>query len=160
MKNFPVPLLLDPQQPADWTHNNNGEGEVIVCHEGKGEPRDIIFTNTDGTPGKPTPDMLPMDAEAKAISDSHAKEWNHPIESLEGNGPSYSDQLLDQLQAEVADARSRTTASGPAQIEGMTELLSAMTQMMKQNQDMLGLIAAGLGSKPPIESLSQPVRKV
>lgn len=159
MKKFPVPLLLDPAQPADWTSTNQatGEGEIIVCHEGKGEPRDLTFTNSDGTPGHPTPDMYPMDKEAKAISDTYATRWNHPIESLEGNGPSYADQLLDKLQTEVAEVRSKSSS---IEVGGMTELLSAMTAMMKQNQDMMGLIAAGLNGKAPIESLSQPARKV
>src|SRR5712664_1979266 len=36
---FPVPVLLDPNDPADHNH----PGEIIVCHEGAGDRRDIIF---------------------------------------------------------------------------------------------------------------------
>ncbi len=129
-KSFEVPLHLDPDQPADCNYTNNGMGEIIVCYEGKGEPRDIVFE------GEPTPDMVPLDDEAKTISASFASKWKHPIESLSG---SYADHLLEMLQKEVADAR---TKSGAAPTEGMTELLTAMTQMMKQNQEILDALLA------------------
>ena len=151
VKKFPVPLLLDVTQFADCNYRNEmtGDGEIVVCYAGKGLDKDIIFE------GEPTPDLLPLDDEAKAISETFADKWHHPIESLEANGPSYSEQLLDRLQNEVADVRSKTTS---AQVEGMSELLTAMTAMMKQNQDMLQLIAAGM-TKPTTEPLSA-ARKV
>lgn len=71
-KIFPVPLHLDPNNPRD----HNYPGEIIVCHEGKGQPKDIVFV------GPPTPDMTPLDDEAQAISDSMQPAWIHPIESL------------------------------------------------------------------------------
>ena len=153
MRKFPVPLLLDPAQPADWNYRDmaTGDGDIIVCHDGKGEPKDIIFV------GDPTPDMHPLDAEATAISQSFAGKWGHPIESLEANGPSYSEQLLNKLQEEVADVRSKTTSN---QVEGMSELLTAMTQMMKQNQEMMSAILGG-GPKPVVtEAHSASGRKV
>lgn len=121
---YDVPLLMDPDQPGDWNHRDGDMGSIIVCHEGKGEARDQIFV------GEPTPDMVPLDEEAKAISASFAKKWKHPIESLEG---SFAERLLDDLQKQVADVR----AQAPAPQEGMTELLTAMTAMMKQNQQVL-----------------------
>lgn len=71
-KMFNVPMLMDPNDPADHNH----PGEIIVCHEGKGDRKDTIFL------GEPTPDMEPLDAEAEAISEKLQDKWQHPIESL------------------------------------------------------------------------------
>ena len=133
---FPVPTLLDPDDPSNWNHiiirNQAGgpaEGEITVC-KGKGEDYDLPFE------GDPTPDMVPLDDEAKAISAKFAGRWKHPIETLSG---SYADALLDDLQIEVAEVRAQQSS---AKIEGMTELLTAMTQMMQQNQQMLATLTA------------------
>src|SRR6266705_1767114 len=72
-KVFAVPMLLDPNDPAD----HNYPGEIIVASaEDRAFPRDIIFL------GDPTPDMEPIDDEAEAISEALASKWVHPIESL------------------------------------------------------------------------------
>lgn len=71
-KIFYVPTLLDPNDSAD----RNYPDDIIVCHEGKGLPRDYIFT------GEPTPDMEPLDEEAEKISEGLRDKWEHPIESL------------------------------------------------------------------------------
>lgn len=129
---FAVPLLLDPSQPSDWNYQHGrDEGEIIVCLEGRGQPRDIIFE------GDPTPDMVPLDDEAQELSAAFATKWKHPIESLEG---SYADKLLDGLQSELAKVQAATNR--PAQVEGMAELLAAMTSVMKQNAELLAALAA------------------
>lgn len=71
-KVYKVPMYLDPKDPTDC----NYPGEIIVCHDGKGQPRDKVFV------GPPTPDMEPLDAEAEAISAAEAPNWVDPIESL------------------------------------------------------------------------------
>lgn len=134
---FDVPQLLDPTISSDWNYKHNqDEGEIIVCKDGKGEPRDIVFL------GDPTPDMLPLDDEARAISASFAMKWKHPIDTLSS---SYGDHLLAQFQAEVAKAQSVTAQP---QVEGMSELLTVMTAMMKQNQEILATLVA----KPKTEA--------
>lgn len=75
-KTYHVPQLLDPKDPTLC----NADGEIIVCQEGKGLPRDIVFF------GEPTPDMEPMDEEAETISESLKSKWAHPIETLPANG--------------------------------------------------------------------------
>lgn len=148
VSKFPVPLLLDPSQPGDWTQKNDfGEGDIIVCWEGQGQPNDIVFE------GQPTPDMLPLDDEARAESAKYAAKWNHPIESLEANGPSYSETLLDQLQKEVADVQSKTSTT---KIEGLEELLTGMAAMMKQNQEMMAMVMQNAMANKP----SEPARRV
>lgn len=130
-RRFQVPRLVDPNDPGDWTQKEYGlnglvaDGVVNVSNGNNPGPGDIIFH------GDPTPDMIPLDDEARAISDSFAGRWNHPIESLSGT---YADGLIDQFQIEMAKLQSTTK---PAQIEGMSELLTAMGEMMKQNQALI-----------------------
>ena len=127
-RKFPVPQLLNPDDPSDWNYRHNqDEGEIIVCHDGKGEPRDIVFL------GDPTPDMIPLDAEAKELTAAMAPKWNRPFEKIEGN--SYADDILDDLTKQVADVRASQTTGGMP--KGLEELLTAMGAMMKQNQEIM-----------------------
>lgn len=136
-RRFQVPRLVDPADPVDWTQKEYGlngivvDGVVNVSDGNNPGPGDIIFH------GDPTPDMVPLDDEARVISDSFAKRWNHPIESLSGT---YADGLINQFQVEMAKLQS---TNKPAQIEGMSELLTAMSEMMKQNQTLID----GLGKR-------------
>ena len=134
-RQFPVPTLLDPEDPTSWNQRDNfGNGEVIVAHEAGENSRDHVFV------GDPTPDMIPLDDEAREITKSFAGKWNHPIESLSGT---YSDTLLAGLQSEMAKiASSQNKPAAPA--EGFSELLAAMTTMMKQNAELI----AALTSRP------------
>lgn len=101
-KVFAVPTFLNPQDGADC----NYPGEIVVCHEGKGQLKDITFI------GEPTPEMEPMDEEAEAISKSCSHKWVHPIESLPGQG--YSQSLLSSLEAAVAAAMAGQPKAPPA----------------------------------------------
>ena len=128
---FAVPLHLDPDNPSDWNHiYGKDEGEIVVCN-GKDEvnAKDIVFT------GEPTPDMVPLDDGAKAISAKLAPKWKHPIESLSGT---YADAMLKDMSMEMEEIRAQGSS---AKVEGMTELLTAMTSMMKQNQEILASLA-------------------
>jgi hypothetical protein len=132
-KTLPVPRLLNPEDPADWTwvdpasNRDNKNGEIIVCHEGKGKDRDIAFI------GDPTPDMIPVDDEAKAISNGFADHWRYKPESAE---ISYSQSMLDKFMAEKAEAQPK-----PQQVEiaGLADLVAAITA---QNQQVLAMLAA------------------
>ena len=116
-KVFEVPLYLDPNAPTD----QNYPGEVIVCHEGKGAPKDIIFV------GEPTPDMEAIDEEAEKISASLAHKWTHPIDSLPGQG--YSQSILAQLEREL-DAANRVSPSIQALNQQKTEHFEAYKREM------------------------------
>ena len=137
---FKVPRHLDPNEPADHTHlnwMNQGDGVIIVAHEGTtNDPNDVIFS------GAPTPDMDPIDDEAKKISAGFASQWKHPIESLPGN---YSQSLIDDFQRQMADVQA-TKKQEP--VEGMTELLTAMASMMKQNQELLNVLTHAAPPQP------------
>lgn len=85
---IPVPRLLDPEDPRT---KKNSDGLVVVCYEGsKLVASDYIFI------GKPTPDMDPIDDEAKELSAIEAQRGQHPIDSLSGQG-SYQDDILARL---------------------------------------------------------------
>ena len=150
---FPVPTLLDPDDPSNWnykTYGPNGmlaEGQVIVAWDtGKQQAQDYIFK------GQPTPEMEPLDAEAEEASAKFAEAWKRPPEA---EGTSFGDALIQQFQAKFDKIGS---PQGATAIEGMSELLAAMTQMMKQNQEMMMMImgkqlglAPTVDAEPPLE---------
>lgn len=137
---FNVPTLLDPTDHTRWTQRFSqgdgvvtfGDGMIVVCQPGKGQAGDIEFM------GDPTPDMVPMDDEAKALSAKFADKWKHPIDSLPG---SYADQVMLDLQAEVNKLRATQTQASTGQIEGLAELMAAMTTVMKQNAELIAKLA-------------------
>lgn len=93
---YPVPLVLDPRDPADWNYPND-ECIIVAQVANRAYPHDIIFL------GDPTPDMIPLNAEAEAISASFSDRWIHPIESLpaEGFGQSMIADLEKMIQRAV-----------------------------------------------------------
>ena len=124
---LPVPMYLDPRDPADYTHKwgrgEEGEGEIIVSRGPSSDPKDIIFV------GDPTPDMVPLDDEAKAISATFTERWRYKPEGAPG---SYSQSLVDQFQSAMAD-----TSTKPAKVEGLDELVVAIKEMAKVNQELV-----------------------
>jgi hypothetical protein len=130
-RRFPVPQYLNPQDPGDWTRRwgskDNEEGEIVVCFPGKGEDSDLVFV------GDPTPDMVPVDDEARALSASFEDRWRYKPETSE---ISYSQSLVDKFEEELADIKAK-----PAEVPGLAELTSAITQMVQSNQQLLaGLV--------------------
>lgn len=78
-KLFPVPMLLNPEDPNDYNH----PGEIIVSQEVEGahfNRLDLLFM------GPPTRDMEPLNEAAEAITETHKARWVHPIETLPANG--------------------------------------------------------------------------
>lgn len=124
---YPVPRLLDVRDPTCWTNQwgttGNEEGEIIVCHEGKGEARDIVFF------GDPTPDMVPVDDEARAISASFEGRWQAQPDNMAGD---YSQSLVDKFQMEAAELQAK-----PVEVPGLAELTQAIGALVKQNQSMV-----------------------
>jgi hypothetical protein len=149
VKKFPVPLYLNPNDSGDWNYKADGAhgiqevnddpdlGFVVVCLEGRGQPRDIPF------PGPPTPDMTPIDDEAKAITDQWVKsgKWTHPIEDLPGQGYSmnYSESILANLQLEVANIASN--AASPRQQMHEEALQKLMESQAETQAQMVAILA-------------------
>ena len=120
-RKFAVPRLLDVNDPSCWTNSwgnkDNADGEIIVCHEGKGESRDIVFF------GDPTPDMIPVDDEAKEISAKFEPRWKVKPESLAGD---FSQSLVDRFQIEMAEIKSK-----PAEVPGLADLVGAINKLVE-----------------------------
>ena len=135
---FPVPTPLDPDNPGDWNYRYGADSGEIIVSDGIGaEPKDIVFA------GDPTPDMVALDDAARAKTEAMRPKWKHPIESLT---TSYADAMLKDLSEEVAQVRA--AGGGTAQVEGMTELLTGLAGMMKQNQDILSALVASKQAAP------------
>lgn len=128
-KTLPVPRYLDINDPSDWTNTwgnrDNATGEIYVCHAGKGEDHDITFD------GDPTPDMVPIDEEAKEISASFADHWRYKPEGAE---VSYSQSMIDKFTLDKAAMESK-----PQQVEiaGLSDLVAAFATLAQQNQDLI-----------------------
>jgi hypothetical protein len=104
-KLFPVPLLLNTEDPNDF----NYPGEIIVAQAVEGATplrQDYIFT------GAPTRDMEPLNPEAEAVSDLHRARWVNPIETLPANG-GMNEQERTFMQTMMADFAKQVGASLP-----------------------------------------------
>ena len=135
-KVYPVPLLLDPDIGSDHNHPLG----IVVCFEGKGAPGDIEFI------GDPTPDMEPLDDEAKKISASFKERWIHPIESLE-NG--FSGALLSKLEAAIGALAQKAP---PTPSQEMTQMM----QMVRDLQEEVALLRAErAAAEEPLEELEE-----
>ncbi len=119
-KIFPVPMLMDPNDPADC----NYPGEIVVCHEGSGQRRDIVFV------GNPTPDMEPYDEEAEAISASLRQKWEHPIESLPSTMSDGESAFMAKLMEAMGQAKPVANAS--VSIEQYNELKAMFEDLKAQ----------------------------
>ena len=131
-KTYAVPILLDPNVPGN-SHRppNHGKTDYIVCHEGKGLPRDIILV------GDPTPDMEPLDDEARAISESFADRWKHPIDSI-GN-EDYGAVISRSLEAQITELMRRAggavSSFGPT-MDQFAALQEQVAALMARNAEL------------------------
>lgn len=148
-KQLAVPRFLDINDPGDWTVNlgvdggvsrggrgPDGQGEIIVCHKDKGLSGDIAFYNADGSPGDPTPDMVPVDDEAKVLSASFEDHWRYKPDTAE---VSYSQSMINRFEVEKAEVESR-----PQQVEiaGLNDLVAVMAQSLAQNQELIKTLSS------------------
>ncbi len=120
---FKVPRLLDPNDPSCWTKTwgpkGDEDGEIIVCFPGKGEASDLVFY------GEPTPDMAPVDDEAKSISAGFEARWSFRPEASAGG---YSQSLVDKFQVELAQAQNKPQT---VEVAGLAELVSQIGALVE-----------------------------
>jgi hypothetical protein len=141
VKQYPVPLYLNPTDPVDWNYKPEGgghvttggnsfnEGVIIVCHAGKGEPRDIIFE------GDPTPGMEPIDDEAKEISAKF--KWS---------APNFSDDEMSFAERQLANISNKLEHPIiPQEVidmqKSMLEMVGKIAEISMQNAQLLQLMA-------------------
>lgn len=126
-KTYHVPQLLDVKDPNLF---NFGD-EIVVCHEGKGEPKDIVFF------GPPTPDMEPMDEEAEALSNSLRAKWEHPIESLPANGGMNAQEsafMKNMMEAFAAQVGAPNTSASDARFAAMEQTIADLKAQIAATQ--------------------------
>ena len=128
-KRYVVPRYLNPSDPDDWT--DKATQKVVVCLEGKGLSRDIIFV------GEPGPAMLPLDEEAEALSASLKHKWN--FTPAAGDERTFTQQLADVLQSKADDV----ARAGPSIDTGMKDLTAAIMAMAEQNSKVIEMLASG-----------------
>jgi len=145
---FPVPLYLDPQNLDDLKAYGQtdpelglqGDPVIIVCNGADPKPRDVVFIGT------PTPGMYPLDDEARALTEKYSKGNWAPTTGIdpESQNQSYSNQLMSGLIDQMTELRN-SKAEGTA-VPGMTEFMQGMQMMMKQQTEILAMLAS---SKAP-----------
>jgi len=131
-KRFHVPRYLDINDPGDWTikvgcgtpvsnggNDDSAAGLIIVCLEGRGEPNDIAFL------GDPTPDMMPLDDEARELSAQFTGLWAYKPDGAE---QSYSQTIIDKID----DLKSKVETEQPVlKIEGLAEMVAMLAASQK-----------------------------
>ena len=124
-KIYEVPRFLDPKDPKD----HNYPGEIVVSHLPNG--RDYIFH------GDPTPDMEPLDEEAKAISDKLRPRWREPFSELDMyfmSEQNYSQSML-RMNERLLDnaARQAPQSLGGVTREDFEKLQEQVAALLEQN---------------------------
>ena len=125
-KRYSVPRMLDPLDPKAWNNSwgnsSDLEGEIVVALPGKGSPRDYEFT------GDPTPDMIPIDDEAREISASFAQRW-----SFKPDGEaSFSQSMVDRFESAMAEAQAKPAAIEVTGLDKLLETQAQLTSMFAQ----------------------------
>ena len=104
----------------------------IVCWQGTGERGDIEFI------GQPTPDMEPLDDEAAEVSASLREKWETAARSEAGIPNQNTGDTSLAIQAEALRA---AMTPAPVQIEGLDQLIGAITQQAMAIQSLLAAAA-------------------
>ena len=133
-KMYKVPMHLDPRIADDWNFkypNNEMDGEIHVCWEGKGLPHDITFE------GNPTPGMVPLDKEAEIETAKY--NWT-PTQGIddESQRAGFFARLGDDLINQMTDLKA--VAASQQQTHGVDKVLEAMAEMMEQNRQLMALL--------------------
>ena len=150
-KRFPVPQYFHHEDETAWTEfttNRMGQrvdGMIVVTNGNNAKPTDIFFE------GEPTPGMIPLDDEAREISGKYS--WPTPDRMFTSEEGTYAMRAMDafvetqgKVNMQLAEASSRPVA-------GMDQFMGAMTQIMKQNQEMIfALTGKQLGIKQEIDN--------
>lgn len=125
-KVLEVPMYLDPDDPAD--QNYKADGLIIIAHsEDDRYPKDIIFI------GDPTPDMIPLDTEAKEITARFQEAWGKPAVDIgeEGFTGALLNSLTETLQAFNASAKPSGFGVDEVKFNQLMEMNASLMEMNK-----------------------------
>jgi hypothetical protein len=149
-----VPQYFHPETESDWTdftmlsNGQRGSGTVVVCDGHNPQPRDIIFK------GEPTPGMHPLDDEAREISSRYRDKWSLPDKMFDLNQPGdYATHLADHFIQMQDKVNMQAAKAEEQRIQGFDKFMEGMTEMMKQNQQILTALTAKVTEEKPKRSL-------
>lgn len=121
-KFMKVPVYIDPKDPSCC----NRDGDCIVCHEGRGTDRDIVFE------GNPTPDMMPIDEEAVELSKKFAGDYT-TAENTEGG---MSQVMLQQLEGVLANTMKNAVSTKNVPNDVLAMMNKKLEALSKQVSDL------------------------
>jgi polyhydroxyalkanoate synthesis regulator phasin len=124
-KVYKVPRHLDPKDPND--HNYPSEGEIIVSNGNNAQGRDIVFI------GDPTPDMEPIDDEAKKISQSFidSGKWTKKEEGMD-----FGESLIKNFMAkmdQLAIGQQQAVSTAGIDAKAFSDLQGQVKALIEQN---------------------------
>jgi len=153
-KSFPVPQHFHPDTEVDWTEREgrDGMGIIVVSDGHNAHSTDIVFK------GEPTPGMLPLDEEAKEISARFQQKWETPNRVPDESEGTYAGRMMDEYVQSQSKVNMMLAEATTREVPGMADFMQVMTNMMKQNQQILMMlaektVAKELGIKPEVDNL-------
>ncbi len=136
-KTYPVPMFIDPDDPHCI---NRHLGYCVIATEGSDQPGDLIVSNF-----KPTPDMEPLDEEARQLSEVERPHWINPIDGLSPTmGEDFANQLLAALQQQMNKTQVGSTGSN-AEVSNLSALVAAQQKQIEAL--ILALSGSGRGAE-------------
>lgn len=163
-RTFVVPLYIDPEDPICINKNT---GYCVVATDGAEMPGDIIIL------GPPTPDMEPLDDDARAITKAESVKWKDPINSLPISiGDDFGNQLLAMLTSQfnsvAAQPNTSLKGAGPSEIDELKKMLVAQQEQIAKlinggqaptAEEPLVDINPDAPTMPPPKAASIPARR-
>jgi hypothetical protein len=144
-KQYIVPAYFHHEIESDWT--DKAEKAVFVC-DGKNPGRgDIIFK------GDPTPGMMAIDDEAKAISAKFKDKWNIPDHIKWGPGE-YSVALADHFAEQIDKVNMRANQLAEKSSSDLSKYMENAGVQQAQMIKILEMLAAkSAGATPVVDDL-------
>src|SRR6266849_5825322 len=149
-KTYPVPMFIDPDDPHCI---NRHLGYCVIATEGSDQPGDLIVSNF-----KPTPDMEPLDEEARQLSEVERPHWINPIDGL---SPTMGEDFANQLLAALQQQMNKVGGISPTQLGVNSELSSLVAAQQKQIDALIHALSgsgrSGEGEGPSAARADDPM---
>lgn len=146
-KALVVPMLIDPEDPGCI---NRFTGMCVVATKGSEQNGDIVMF------GPPTPDMEPLDDEARKISEAESPKWISPVDSLPLQiGEDFAAVLLRQLEAQMTQMTTQPKDAVSLKSVPNKEL-DEMREMLKAQQEQIAKLLAAQTPVQPDVDLNEP----
>lgn len=151
-KSYKVPMLIDPEDPFCI---NRIVGYCVIATIGSAQPGDIEVFDF-----KPTPDMEPLDEEARAMSEAERPNWVNPIDGLSPQmGEDFAQQLLGALQQRANSMQANQSVPQPGLQPNaeVAELKGVISAMQKQMEAMMSAFGGQRSPTPEPAPISEPL---